>query len=175
MFETTRCLIRQLENKDLQGVLKLYSSEEVRRYLGGTMKEESVQKAFSERLSNQNDWVVFEKKSNDFIGMISLDTHHNQVDLEISYQFLPNWWGQGFAKETLPVLIQFAFSDKKITRLVAETQTANLASCRLLESLGMKELCKLQRFGSFQTMYSILPLFRACNSDLTTHKEGDSN
>ncbi len=42
-------------------------------------------------------------------------------------------------------------------RLVAETRVANVASCRLLERLGMTRVRTLQRFGVEQTLYVIEP------------------
>ncbi|UNK21066.1 hypothetical protein MNQ98_14085 [Paenibacillus sp. N3/727] len=42
-----------------------------------------------------------------------------------------------------------------IVKLLAETQTANVSSCNLLERLGMKLERKVQRFGSEQGIFSI--------------------
>src|SRR3954452_17049237 len=83
-------------------------------------------------------WVVREKQTHNFIGLVSLDTHHEGVNLEISYQFLPNWWGKGYATEVVRLIINYALNDLKLSMIVAETQTANTSSCRLLERLGME-------------------------------------
>lgn len=42
-----------------------------------------------------------------------------------------------------------------ISSIVAETQTANRASCRLLEKLGMKKVQVLERFGREQAVYEL--------------------
>ena len=39
--------------------------------------------------------------------------------------------------------------------MIAETQTANILSCKLLERVGMKLEQKIQRFGTEQTIYAI--------------------
>lgn len=107
--------------------------------------------------SNDNSfyWVVREKHTDNFIGLVSLDLHHDGHYLEISYQFLPNWWGKGYATEVVQLIITFALNELNLSKIVAETQTANMSSCRLLEKLGMKLERTVSRFGNEQAIYSI--------------------
>lgn len=100
-------------------------------------------------------WVIREKQTDHFIGMVSLDPHHDGSYLEVSYQLLPNWWGKGYASEAVQRMIRFAFNELKQKKLVAETQTANISSCRLLEKLGMNLERKITRFGAEQAIYSL--------------------
>ncbi|NOU71295.1 GNAT family N-acetyltransferase [Paenibacillus sp. LMG 31458] len=74
---------------------------------------------------------------NEFIGLVSLDKH---VDggTEVSYEFLPTWWRSGYATEVLSQVINFSFNELELSRVIAETQTANAPSCRLLEQLNGK-------------------------------------
>lgn len=51
--------------------------------------------------------------------------------------------------------MDYAFNTLKLTEIVAETQTSNRASCRLLEKLGMKFRETIQRFGEEQSIYCI--------------------
>lgn len=105
--------------------------------------------------SENKYWSVCEKQTGDFIGMISVDLHHDDNDLELSYQFLPDWWGRGYATEAVQAIIHFAFRELKISRLVAETQSANIPSCRLLQRVGMKFEKNVMRFGAEQAIYFI--------------------
>jgi ribosomal-protein-alanine N-acetyltransferase len=75
--------------------------------------------------------------------------------MEVSYQLLPQWWRQGYATEVVQKIIQHAFADLALTKVVAETQTANIASCRLLEKVGMLREETLERFGAEQGIFSI--------------------
>ncbi|MDY0406771.1 GNAT family N-acetyltransferase [Virgibacillus sp. 179-BFC.A HS] len=100
-------------------------------------------------------WVVREKYTQKFIGLVSLDTHHVGTDLEVSYQFLPHWWGKGYATEVVGAVIHIAFHEFNLPRIVAETQTANKVSCRLLEKLGRALERTVMRFGAEQAIYSI--------------------
>jgi [ribosomal protein S5]-alanine N-acetyltransferase len=72
----------------------------------------------------------------------------------LSYEFHPDAWGHGYATEATRRALDFALNDLAFERLIAETQTANSASCRLLERLGMKEERRIQRFGAEQAIYA---------------------
>ncbi|KIV58534.1 hypothetical protein AM501_03675 [Aneurinibacillus migulanus] len=158
MLETNRCLLTKLQQANYEDVKKLYVNEEVRKYLGGTLKEETIKKSFFKMVQPTIDslyWVAREKHSNEFIGLISLDTHHDGTSTEVSYQLLPQWWGAGYATELVKEIIDYAFNQLNLPEVIAETQTANNASRRLLERLGMELVQTVQRFGEEQAIYSI--------------------
>lgn len=157
MLETKRCSIKPFQESDAVDVQQLYTNQEVRKYLGGIRQEDSINEVLNEMLHPSKDsfyWTVREKMAGEFIGLVSLDPHHED-DIEISYQFLPDWWGKGYAAEVVQKIIHYALNELKLERLVAETQTANTASCRLLERVGMKFEKTVIRFGEEQSIYSI--------------------
>ncbi|MEK3886680.1 GNAT family N-acetyltransferase [Bacillus sp. FSL K6-3431] len=141
MFETKRCFINTFQKSDYIDVKKLYVNQEVRKFLGGIRQEDSIEVALGEMLNSSDDsfyWVVREKYTDIFIGLVSLDPHHEGSYLEISYQLLPNWWGKGYATEVVKLIIHYALNELDLTKVVAETQTANKSSCRLLGRVGME-------------------------------------
>ncbi|MEO2076562.1 MAG: GNAT family N-acetyltransferase [Bacillus sp. (in: firmicutes)] len=158
MFETERCMISTLRKADFSDVKKLYVNEDVRKYLGGIRQAASIEDALAEMLHSGDDsfyWVIRKKHTDNFMGMVSLDPHHDGVYYEVSYQILPDWWGVGYATEVVQVIINFALNELKLPKVIAETQTANTASCKLLEKLGMKLEGTINRFGAEQAIYSI--------------------
>ncbi len=158
MIETRRCVLVSLEKTDYEDIKKLYADESVRKYLGGTIDEESFSSKFS-AMCNKDPytlyWVIKNKHQNQFMGLISLDTHHDGVNKEVSYQILPMWWGCCYATEVVERIITYAFNELCLPRVVAETQSANKASCRMLEKVGMSLEQRVQRFGAEQSIYSI--------------------
>lgn len=52
-------------------------------------------------------------------------------------------------------VVDYALDDLGLHRIIAETQSANTASCRLLERIGMHRVKTLQRFGAEQIIYSM--------------------
>jgi len=158
LFETKRCLINPLRTSDSEEVKRLFENPEVRKYLGGIPTEASIEGTLNEMLNLADTayyWVVREKITNEFIGLVSLDSHHDGDDLEVSYQFVPKWWGAGYGTEVVKRVLQFAFNELILPKVVAETQSKNTFSCRLLERLGMELERTTIRFGAEQSIYSI--------------------
>jgi [ribosomal protein S5]-alanine N-acetyltransferase len=155
---TKRCVLLPIQQSDYEDVTRLYQNEDVRKYLGGIKQEESIRAIMASMIEpslNSFYFVVREKHTHNFIGLLSLDTHHDGVSTEVSYQFLPRWWGSGYATEVVNEVINFAFEELNNPVLVAETQTANRASCRLLERLGMQIQETIERFGAEQAIYRL--------------------
>ncbi|WEG15268.1 GNAT family N-acetyltransferase [Alkalihalophilus pseudofirmus] len=158
MLESKRCIIRAFQRSDIREIRKLYKSEEVRKYLGGVPQAQTIDASLKEMerpKSGSYYWIIREKQTDEFIGLASLDPHHDGVNIELSYQLLPRWWGRGYATEILQVIIPYALNDLNLSKIVTETQTANIASCRLLEKVGMKKEQILFRFGAEQAIYSL--------------------
>lgn len=151
-------MIVPFQHSDAQDVKNLYRNPEVRKYLGGIRPDDSIKVQLDAMLYPSKDsyyWVVREKCTDDFIGLVSLDPHHEGMFNEISYQFIPSQWGQGYATEAVAVIIHFALNELNLSTVVAETQIANKPSCNLLKKLGMKLERTVFRFGAEQAIYSI--------------------
>jgi ribosomal-protein-alanine N-acetyltransferase len=157
MITTERCELHDLEESDVDHVVKLEANMAVRHFLGGPKDEQTIRLEFrhygrSDRLSR--NWTIRNKEDGSFIGLITLDAHHNGIDTEVSYQILPEWWGKGYATETVQAVIAYGLEVLKLPRIVAETQMANIRSRRLLERLGFCLQDRLVRFGEEQAIYS---------------------
>ncbi|WP_010651541.1 GNAT family N-acetyltransferase [Oceanobacillus massiliensis] len=158
MLRTSRCVLTEITQSDYEDVKELYLDNEVRRFLGGTREEGAIQGIMDEMLGSDKNiwyWIIREVHTREFIGLVSLDPHHIGNNMEVSYQFLPKWWGNGFATEAVSEIINFAFGRLDLPRVVAETQAVNVSSRKLLERLGMKLIDTYERFGAEQSLYSI--------------------
>jgi len=100
-------------------------------------------------------WSVRSQTDGAFLGLISLDDHVDGKDTEVSFQFLPEAQGQGLASEALTLALAKA-DGLGLSRLIAETQTQNLASCRLLERHGFVRERELVRFDALQAVYAVV-------------------
>ena len=155
--ETLRCILSTPETDDVEQVVGLYTDARVREFLGGSADADTIRTQFHSIIdagTTKNLWVIRCKTDHAFIGVVSLTPHHDGTDTEISYQLLPDWWGQGYAQEALQSVIEYALKDLALPRVIAETQTANLASCRLLERVGMRFERSIERFGAMQSIYT---------------------
>ncbi|MEH7438719.1 GNAT family N-acetyltransferase [Neobacillus drentensis] len=155
MLMTERCELMAISEKDYESILMLYMDEDVRKYLDGTVDEISFGIRFQMMLESNHYWTVRLKETNEFIGLVCLDTGHDRINTEIGYQFLPAFWGKGYAKEVIEKVIEYGFHSLELTTIIAETPTLNERACRLLKRVGMKFEKTMKRFGSDQYMFSI--------------------
>ncbi len=158
MNDTNRCKFVKIQKVDYEDVKKLYTDERVRQFLGGIIEEQVYRIKFNAMCNAKDNglyWVIRHKNDNQFIGLVSLDLHHDGVSNEISYQLIPKWWGYGYATEIVQEAINFAFNKLGLSRVVAETQTENKSSCKLLKKVGMSLEGRVERYGAEQSIFSI--------------------
>ena len=111
MIQTTRCTLTALQSCDLDLIIKLYTDTEVRRFLGGVVNEQAIRLRFMQMLKSDTvtkRWVIRVKENNYSVGIISLGKHHNNIDTEISYQLLPEWWHKGYGTEAIQAVLTYA-------------------------------------------------------------------
>ncbi|MEO0390638.1 MAG: GNAT family N-acetyltransferase [Pseudomonadota bacterium] len=156
---TERLGLRPVRWSDFRFVFRLLGNTSVRRCLGGAMAWRLRLSRFKKYLTAPHHiglWLVYLTKTNQPIGLVMLGPHADGTDYEISYQFDPAYWGKGLASEAISTVIEHALQGNGFKRVIAETQSANLASCNLLRKQGMREICRIQRFGDEQIIFATL-------------------
>lgn len=148
-LHTHRCALTPVVTADLPALGRLFTDVQVRRYLGGPRTVPDLQVHVEQPMQ----WAI-RTELRGFIGWVTLGVHHNQVDTEIAYLLLPEGWGQGYAREAVARVLRHGGQDLGLSRIVAETQTANASSVRLLERVGMTFERHLERFGASQSLYA---------------------
>ena len=71
------------------------------------------------------------------IGMCGLIKRPTLKDVDIGYAFLPKFWSQGYALESVQAVINQAKEIMGLKRVVAIVDPANARSIRVLEKIGM--------------------------------------
>lgn len=145
--------IRPINKYDFDLVLRLWKNEEVRKFLGGTPSNEHIENYFKKMIESNNDFYFVACTEANTIGLISVDTYHDGINFEISYQFLPEYWGNSFAYSSILLVFDYIKSKTSIHVIYAETQYKNLRSKALLKRLGMVELGKIERYNEEQVIY----------------------
>lgn len=161
-LQTARLCLEPLTNKDAPFVAQLRSDPQVRAFLGGPVSKEKTLKRFEGKWQRLNEWAWVMRLAappHEAIGLISLTPHHHPEDMELSYEVLPPFWGQGLAQEASEQVLDFAFHKLELPSIVAETQFANQPSRRLLEKLGFALETTLERFGETQALYRVQSRF----------------
>lgn len=157
-IETNRCILKPVNSNDYEAIWSLYSDAKVRQYLGGVIDKSTYQNRFDKMCqedSQNHYWCIQDKQNQQFVGLISLDEYHNADEIEVSYQLSPVWYGIGIGTEVVGAVLDYGLSQLGLRSIVAETQTANVSSCKLLERVGMVREQTVERFGAMQAVYRI--------------------
>lgn len=154
-LKTSRCQIHRFSESHIQSALPLFTSEQVRAFLGGPLPLDWAKKRLERWATDESDSRYFAITLSDgsFIGFIDISPYHEPGIQELSYMFLPEYWGNGYAFETCRAVLQYCASELHLDGVVAETQRDNSRSRALLERLGFTLEQKLERFGSVQCLY----------------------
>ncbi|MCJ8345321.1 GNAT family N-acetyltransferase [bacterium] len=156
-FYTNRCFLSSLNQTDYKDIERLYSDEITREFLGGTLSPEDFKNRFESMLKNQKalHWVIRSILDKTFIGLITLDQHHDETNKEISYQLIASQFKKGYAIEVIPTILNYCFKNFELNTIIAETQSSNINSIKLLNKIGFSFQKTLYRFGVNQDIYVI--------------------
>lgn len=156
ILTTSRCQIRSFSEAYIQSALPLFTDEQVRAFLGGPMPADWAEKRLGRWATEKSDSRYFAVTLLDgtFIGFIDISPYHEPKYQELSYLFLPEFWGYGYAFEACRAVLRYCEETLDLKTLVAETQSANTRSRALLERLGFTMVRQLERFGEMQCVYA---------------------
>jgi ribosomal-protein-alanine N-acetyltransferase len=167
-MKTLRCTLTPVTEADATDLQNLYTNIKVRQYLGGPISSSQFPDKFADILNATHpQWVARLTSTNQFIGLFSLDTHHDGEGTELSYQLAEDMQGQGLAHELTSHLITHAFQTFHLPFLLAETQSRNSLSLKLLHKLGMKLEKEVERFGELQSIYKLKSSFPKLSEQTT--------
>lgn len=145
IFETERLLIRKLNLLDINEFHRLENTPSVVKYGDGTFKnlEENYKELneliFKYSKFNNDFWIyAIEKKiDSKFIGTVALVK--DNIDDEIGYRFIEEFWGNGYGFEVCKGLVTYS-KKLKIDKLVAYVANENIASVKILERLNFNKV-----------------------------------
>ena len=146
-IHTERLYVRNLEPKDLKNFHEYRSNPEVTKYQGFDVFSLEEARAFIDSQKDKlfgkpGDWVQYgieNKISKRIIGDCAIKLHADHRIAEIGITISHNQQQKGFAKEVVLGIMDYLFSAKNIHRIVETVDAENLASIRLMESIGFRQ------------------------------------
>jgi [ribosomal protein S5]-alanine N-acetyltransferase len=146
-LETTRLLIREFVESDLDAVYAYGSDPEVVRYmvfppstLEGT-REHIVRcmALAAEQPRRGYDMGIALRSTGQIIGGITLGVL-DDADGEAAFSYLLNraFWGQGYATEAFTEMLRFGFEELSLQRIADGCDVENSASARVMEKCGLR-------------------------------------
>jgi [ribosomal protein S5]-alanine N-acetyltransferase len=143
---TARLEFRLWRRADVELATKLWCDPRVMRFIGGPYSRDEVLARLAREEGNDaahaiQYWPVF--VADTFAGCCGLRPHETESGAhfrEIGFQFLPAFWGAGYASEAARAVIAYAFDVLDVTALFAGHHPQNDASRALLARLGFAEI-----------------------------------
>lgn len=139
VIETQRLILRTFKESDLVDFYEYMSLAETARYENFSPKsKQECEKIVTYRSQNENYFAVVLKENNKVIGNVEYDEEpYNSYS--ISYDFNPNYTGNGYATEAVKAVVNYIFSELNGRRIYVECDEGNKASCRVLEKLNFRK------------------------------------
>jgi RimJ/RimL family protein N-acetyltransferase len=158
-FETERLILRPFRAGDLTDIYEqVYSDPDVCiYYCGPTRTKAKTRRWLHYRITEAEysdfyAWAVELKETGKVIGLVRLGPYvdsfggtaeepappFNPVEVELSFAFGRSYWGQGYALEASRRIIDHAFGDLRLPRLLGGVARQNLRSVRFHEKLGYR-------------------------------------
>jgi RimJ/RimL family protein N-acetyltransferase len=162
LFETARLRLRTRTLGDTDACLAMDREAGVTRFVDGPWEDPIAHRAFIERRTTGpyspglGYWVISRRDDPaSFLGWVLLipeDAVGPQI--EIGWRLCRHAWGQGIATEAASPILAHALTTLKIHAMIAEIDTANAASRRVAEKLGLAERSFYRAAGRSLVRYS---------------------
>ena len=146
MIETLRLLLRELQQEDLDDLVRLYADRRVIEFIGnGCPAERSETEAWlGKTLAHRQEhgfgtWSIRLKTTGEFVGRAGLtvrDLEHGR-EVELGYVLAAEHWHKGYATEAAAAIRDHAIQVLGFPRLIALIDPENEASKRVAAKLGM--------------------------------------
>lgn len=152
--ETSRLLLRQWREADIESYAAYYSDVALAQYVGGRLTREKAWRHMAAlaghwALRGFGYWAVEEKETGTFAGCVGLWFSDGWPELELGYWLMPEAHGRGYATEAGVSARDYAWEVVGAETLVSYIDPENEASKRVAKRLGaaFETIIELVDFG----------------------------
>lgn len=146
VLRTERLVLRGWRDADRALFAAMNADPQVMRHFPSTLTAEASN-AFADRIEacfrerGFGLWAVEVPGQADFVGYVGLwpttfDAHFTPA-IEVGWRLAAAHWGQGYAPEAALSVLAHGFEVVRLDEIVSMTTTANQASRRVMEKIGM--------------------------------------
>ncbi len=127
--------------------MEIFGDAEVMRFGDGIQSKEWIQNWIQERQKNYasrhglGKWMVVVKESGEAIGycgLAYLPDIAGRAEIALGYRLARRFWGSGFATEAVSAMLEYAFNQLGVRRVVATIAPGNHRSIRVAKKIGMR-------------------------------------
>lgn len=159
-------VVRASRPSDRPGLLRLFSDDQVGRYVGGAQDRNHLESMMPPHPGDRPGFFVIEKDG-EVAGIVTIDPLTDEtagqapngasaradapagVTADFGYMLLPEFWGQGIATRAGGLIVRW-WDTIDGGHLAATAQVANTGSVRVAEKLGFVEEARFEQYGAMQ-------------------------
>jgi ribosomal-protein-alanine N-acetyltransferase len=118
------------------------------RWLGGVQRKRQLRQdvAYFAKMENREGftfWVAERRRDNAFLGFVGIIRIEEEDcpfagEVEIGWRLRQSVWRRGYGYEAASAVLNYAFSELKVRRVVSRTSKRNVASIALMRKLGLR-------------------------------------
>ena len=162
LIETNRLVIRRFKDTDYIELHEYLSNPEIYVFEPGqpiSLSEAEI--ITTERAKGTDFYAVVFKENEKMIGHLYFKQIDPQVMMtwELGYIFNPSYHRKGYASEAAQALVEYAFKNCKVHRIMARCDPENPASWKVLEKIGFRREGHFKQFGTFRNDESGNPIW----------------
>ena len=140
---TKRLVIREQTLNDIDALYKIYSDKEITKYTEDLYEDPQKEADYLQKyIDNQYRfyeyglWALTIRESGELIGRAGISLREGYDIPEIGYVIGKDYRRQGYAKEALTAIMDYAAEEFEMRKFMAFTKERNKPSTELLKSLG---------------------------------------
>lgn len=145
-FETPNLILRPRTLEHFEACLRMDLDPEVTRFTPGIWDGGQWHRDFLQSRMTQNFgercgyWAIFAKEApNDLLGWVSfIPFDAVGPELEMGWRLVRRAWGRGVASEAARRIVEHAFADPEVERIVADAHIDNGASLAVARKIGFR-------------------------------------
>ncbi len=147
---TERLVLRPLTLDEIDSFVGYRRDPEIARFQGWDVKYSDrdarvlIESQSGKSFPDKGDWLqiaILSRLGNEHVGDLALHAvPSNESIFEIGFTIAKRHQGQGFAREAASILMEVLSSEVGATKFVANSDSRNTASIRLLEALEFKRV-----------------------------------
>mgnify|MGYP001344767243 CR=1 FL=1 len=162
IIDTKRLYFEKITEKHLENLYSLLSNKKVMKYFPSTLNRDET-KEFYEKIQEryQDDGYCFlaviRKQDKPFLGICGLlrQEVENEVQTEIGYRFLNEYWGKGYATEAVKGCVEYVKDKQLADSLIILSVPENIPSVKVAKRSGFSYLQNTIFHGLIHEIYRI--------------------
>jgi len=177
-LETDRLTLRPFEQEDAHRIRDLANDKQLASILGLPYPYtlQHAQEWFAiqpDQIENGTEYplAIVSKEVYEIIGTITLRIDKTNHKGELGYWIGREFWGRGFATESINSLIEYGFNYLNLNKIWAAVVASNMSSSRVLERNGLQQEGVLRKDRLLHNEYVDIHVFGLLKEEFNSEKQ----